>query len=116
MVGRGYGSRLRGPGAPRRELRGRACDAARVTDVLQPGPVRTARSTPLGGTPGRRTGVFLLAVTAWTVLIWVVLIKNIAQDHTHGTAFHVVHDVLAVISLALAAGTGWVGLRLLRRL
>jgi hypothetical protein len=65
----------------------------------------------------RRAAGFLLGVSAWTTLIWVVLIKNIAKDHDpgHGTAFHVVHYVLAAISLTLAAGTALVGLRAWRK-
>ena len=52
----------------------------------------------------RRAAVFLYAFAGWTVFVWVVFIRNIAKDHTHSTGFKVVHIILAVISIALAAG------------
>ena len=52
----------------------------------------------------RRAAVFLYAFAGWTVFVWVVFIRNIAKDHTHTTGFKVVHIVLAVISIAFAAG------------
>jgi len=48
--------------------------------------------------------MFLYAFAGWTVFVWVVFIRNIAKDHTHTTGFKVVHIVLAVISIAFAAG------------
>jgi hypothetical protein len=51
----------------------------------------------------RRAAGFLLGVSAWTAFIWITLIKNIAKDHDHGLGFHVVHYVLAAISLTLTA-------------
>lgn len=55
----------------------------------------------------RRLATFLYVFAGWTVFVWAVFIRNIARDHTHGTAFKVVHIVLAVISLLFAAGTFW---------
>jgi hypothetical protein len=52
----------------------------------------------------RRAAVFLYAFAGWTVFVWVVFIRNISKDHTHTTAFKVVHITLAVISIAFAAG------------
>ncbi len=57
----------------------------------------------------RRASGFLLVVGAWTAFVWIVLIRNIARDHSHGTAFHVVHDVLAAIALLLDVGVLWIG-------
>jgi len=67
-------------------------------------------------TLSRRAAGFLLAVAAWTAFVWVTLVRNIAGDHlpSHGTAFHLVHYVLAAIALVLDAGVaaiGWRGLR-----
>ncbi len=59
----------------------------------------------------RRAAGFLLGVSAWTTFIWVTLIRNVSRDTLHGTGFKVVHYVLAAISLGLAAGTAYVGLR-----
>jgi hypothetical protein len=52
----------------------------------------------------RQRAWFLYAFAAWTVFVWVVFIKNMVGDKTHGTGFKVVHITLAVISLAFAAG------------
>jgi hypothetical protein len=56
----------------------------------------------------RRAATFLYIFAGWTVFVWVVFIRNVANDHTHGTGFKVVHITLAIISLALAAGCFWV--------
>jgi hypothetical protein len=53
----------------------------------------------------RRSANYLRVFAAWTAFVWVTFIRNIANDHTHSTGFKVVHIVLAVISLAFAAGT-----------
>jgi len=53
----------------------------------------------------RRAAVFLYVFAGWTVWVWAVLIRNMAADHTHSTGFKVVHDTLAVISIAFAVGT-----------
>ena len=55
----------------------------------------------------RRAAIYLYVFAGWTVFVWAVFIRNISRDHTHGTAFKVVHIVLAVISLVFAAGTFW---------
>ena len=59
----------------------------------------------------RKAAQFLLGYTAWSFFVWITLVKNIAKDHLpgHGTAFHVVHYVLAAISLVLAAVIGRIG-------
>lgn len=61
----------------------------------------------------RRVAWFLVALCAWTLFIWITLVVNISrQDRAIG--FKVVHDVLAVISIAFAIGAGWLGIRALR--
>ena len=62
----------------------------------------------------RRASAFLLLVGAWTAFVWIVLVRNIAHDHQHGNAFHVVHYVLAAIALGLDLGVLWIGGRGLR--
>lgn len=64
----------------------------------------------------RKTALYLIGYMLWSFFVWITLVKNIAHDHlpTHGTAFHVVHYVLAAVSLVLAAGVGYVGFRGLR--
>jgi hypothetical protein len=67
----------------------------------------------------RRAAGFLLVVAAWTAFVWITLIRNIAKDHGpgHGTAFHVVHYVLAAVALGLDVGVisiGWRGWRAAR--
>jgi hypothetical protein len=54
----------------------------------------------------RRQALLLRAFAVWTVFIWVVLVKNIYNDHTaRATAsFKAVHYTLAVISLSFAIG------------
>ena len=61
----------------------------------------------------RRASGFLLVVAGWTAFVWITLIRNIARDHlpTHGTAFHVIHYVLAAIALLLDAGVVVLGVR-----
>ena len=50
-----------------------------------------------------RTASFLRAFAAWTVFVWVVFIRNVFKHG--GAAFIAVHVVLALVSLAFAAGT-----------
>ena len=51
---------------------------------------------------------FLIALCAWTLWVWITRIWIIAgQDQTMG--FKVVHDVLAVISIAFGLVAGWIG-------
>ncbi|MEY2397635.1 MAG: hypothetical protein QOJ00_809 [Actinomycetota bacterium] len=52
-----------------------------------------------------RHATFLRIVAGWTVFVWAVLIKNMLGDSNHSIAFRAVHIGLAVISIALAAGT-----------
>jgi hypothetical protein len=53
-----------------------------------------------------RTARVVLRLSAlWALWVWVVLLWNMAHDHTHGLGFRVVHSVLAVISLGFAAAT-----------
>jgi hypothetical protein len=59
----------------------------------------------------RRASGFLLVVVAWTAFVWIVLVRNIARDHSHGTGFHVVHYVLAGIALTLDVGVLWIAVR-----
>ena len=51
-----------------------------------------------------RTAVFLRAFAAWTIFVWVVRIKNVF-DAGRGAGFVAVHVVLALVSVAFAAGT-----------
>lgn len=61
----------------------------------------------------RRIAWFLVALCAWTLYVWITRVVIIAgQDQS--TGFKVVHDVLAVISIAFGLGAGWVGLKTLR--
>jgi hypothetical protein len=73
----------------------------------------------------RRISGFLLAVGAWTWLIWPVFVKNIwKDDRSFGpghrpTSFLVVHLVLAGVSLlfgTVIAAIGWRGWRASARL
>jgi hypothetical protein len=61
----------------------------------------------------RRVAWFLVALCAWTLFIWITLVFNIARQD-RGIGFKVVHDVLAVISIAFGLGAGWLGIRALR--
>ena len=68
----------------------------------------------------RRASWLLLAFAAWSWLIWVVLIKNIAADprawNAAGdpTGFLGIHVVLAVISITMGSAIGWLGWKGLR--
>ncbi|MFC4531403.1 SCO4848 family membrane protein [Sphaerisporangium dianthi] len=57
----------------------------------------------------RRTAGFLLVLAAFMVLEWVMLGFNLADGHP--TAFYVVHGILIVVNLVLAAAVGVVGWR-----
>ncbi|HVT75489.1 MAG TPA: hypothetical protein VHD87_00550 [Acidimicrobiales bacterium] len=50
-----------------------------------------------------RSATFLRAFAVWTIFVWVVFIRNVFKHG--GFAFIAVHLVLAVFSLAFAAGT-----------
>jgi hypothetical protein len=61
----------------------------------------------------RRAAWFLVALCAWTLYVWITRVVIIAgQDQS--TGFKVVHDVLAVISIAFGLGAGWLGIKALR--
>jgi hypothetical protein len=61
----------------------------------------------------RRVAWFLVALCAWTLYVWITRVVIIAgQDQS--TGFKVVHDVLAVISIAFGLGAGWLGIKTLR--
>ena len=51
-----------------------------------------------------RSAIYLRAVAAWTVFVWIVFVKNIVGDNDHSFGFKFVHVVLAVISIGLACG------------
>jgi hypothetical protein len=51
---------------------------------------------------GRVATLAVDALSAWTVAVWAVRVPAILLDD-HGAAFKVVHTVLAVVSVALAA-------------
>ena len=53
----------------------------------------------------RRQSVVLRAFAVWTVWVWGTRIWNIVGDDEHGTAFKVVHAVLALVSIAFAVAT-----------
>lgn len=66
----------------------------------------------------RRGGFFLIAVAAWMVFTWSVFAKNIwfgdaADDES--TGFVVVHSILILTNLAIAAALAGFGRHLLRR-
>ena len=77
-------------------------------------------STTLFGVPlSRRTALFLLAAGIFQWVVWPTFLKNIWADprsfHHGPTGFLVVHAVLTVVQLLLAAGLLVVGWRALRR-
>ncbi|AHI01400.1 membrane protein [Kutzneria viridogrisea] len=65
----------------------------------------------------RGASLFLLAFGAWSWVIWVTLMVNVAKDPRafsaagSPTGFLIVHWVLAVISLALGTAIAVLGLR-----
>ncbi len=73
-------------------------------------PTRRTRSL---GDVSRRVAWFLVALCAWTLYIWITLIVIIGRQD-HPLSFKVVHDTLAVISMAFGIGAGYVGIRALR--
>jgi hypothetical protein len=56
----------------------------------------------------------LLAAAAWTIWVWVTRIWNIVGDPAHGTAFKLVHSLLALVSVAFGIALAMVGLRMRR--
>ena len=55
----------------------------------------------------RRDSLVLRAFALWTTWVWGTRIWNLLGDDEHGTAFKVVHALLALVSVAFAAAT-WV--------
>lgn len=63
----------------------------------------------------RRRGLFLLAVAAWNVWLWVTRTWNLIEDPTpRTTAFVVVHAILYGVSFLLAVAVGVLGWRMWR--
>ncbi len=53
----------------------------------------------------RRDALLLKAAVVWTVFVWGVFLRNLLfGDTDRSVGFKVVHTVLAVVSLAFAAG------------
>jgi succinate-acetate transporter protein len=53
----------------------------------------------------RRDSLLLKAAVVWTVFVWGVFLRNLFMGDTdRSVGFKVVHTVLAVVSLAFAAG------------
>ena len=74
-------------------------------------------------TLSRRWSAFLLAVAAWSWIIWPTFLRNIWKDDrsfSNGpTAFLLVHAVLVAVSLAIGTVLGvlgWRGWRAARRM
>jgi hypothetical protein len=62
----------------------------------------------------RTIGLLLLAAAAWSWLIWITRLVNMAgEDRSAG--FLLVHGGLAAVSMLLAIPVAWVGLRMARR-
>lgn len=73
----------------------------------------SARRTRSLDRVSRRVAWFLIALCAWTLYVWITRVVIIAgQDQT--TAFKVVHDTLAAISIAFGLGAGYLGYKTLR--
>lgn len=65
-------------------------------------------------TVSRRVAGFLLAVAAWNVYIWLAFARNLGGDEGRPTEFYVVHALLIVVNLMIAAALGVLGWRLWR--
>lgn len=64
----------------------------------------------------RRDSLLLRAAALWTVFVWGIFLRNLLfGDTDRSTGFKVVHTVLAVVSLAFAAGIWSVAARSRRR-
>ena len=70
------------------------------------------RSRSLGDV-SRRVGWFLIALCAWSLYIWITLIVIIGRQ-SPPMSFKIVHDTLAVISMAFGIGAGYIGVRAVR--
>ncbi len=73
----------------------------------------SARRTRSLARVSRRVAWFLIALCAWTLYIWITLIVIIGRQD-HPISFKIVHDTLAVISIAFGAGAGYLGWKTLR--
>ena len=67
----------------------------------------------------RRWSWFLVGFAAFSWVIWVTFLKNIANDDrsfVDGSpqAFFIVHLVLTVVTLSLSTAIGWLGVKGLR--
>ncbi|MDP9431362.1 MAG: hypothetical protein M3P91_01185 [Actinomycetota bacterium] len=65
-------------------------------------------------TVSRRIAAFLLAVAAWNVYIWLAFARNLSADDGRSTGFYVVHALLIVVNLLIAAVLGVLGWRMWR--
>jgi ABC-type thiamin/hydroxymethylpyrimidine transport system permease subunit len=64
----------------------------------------------------RRDTLLLRAAALWTVFVWGIFLRNLLfGDTDRSTGFKIVHTVLAVVSLAFAAGIWSVATRSRRR-
>ena len=64
----------------------------------------------------RRDTFLLRAAALWTVLVWGIFLRNLLFGATdRSTGFKVVHTVMAVVSIAFAAGIWSVATRSRRR-
>jgi hypothetical protein len=72
--------------------------------------IDTPPTAPAAGLPRMNKGqaTLLRAFALWTVWVWGTRIWNIWGDDTRSAGFKVVHTVLAVVSVAFAAGAWWV--------
>ena len=61
----------------------------------------------------KRVAWFLVALGAWSLYIWITLIVIIGRQD-HPISFKIVHDTLAVISIAFGIGAGAIGIKALR--
>ena len=75
-------------------------------------PSPAPRTRSLEGV-SRRVAWFLIALCAWSLYIWITLIVIIGRQN-HPMSFKVVHDTLAVISIAFGVGAGAIGIKALR--
>ena len=66
----------------------------------------------------RKHALWILALAAWNVFIWVTFAKNLAAAHAGGeqrpTGYWVAHTVLIVVNLLVAAALVRFGLRVWR--
>jgi len=75
-------------------------------------PSPAPRTRSLEGV-SRRVAWFLIALCAWSLYIWITLIVIIGRQD-HPISFKIVHDTLAVISIAFGITAGAIGYKALR--